>query len=328
MDYFKSTKIKLIHPLPINKGHSPGRRLPLSPLFFLFITKFRGIVFGLIIMLLLLFQPFITSAQDFSRTITKSAAFTDKSDPGNKFRIMNINGSVTIEAYDGDTIELIVTERIQGTSSEIEQARQELEYKLEKRENLILAYLDAPFVRLKYRNGEVYYNIDREEDEYQFVHDVEVKVPHGILLEGSTINKGKLTINGEFKEVEARNVNGGLDLQNMTSKTSASTVNGDITITYDQAPDADSEYHTVNGTIEINMPADLSADVYFESMHGDLYTDFENIQRIKPQVQKATRSNHSSTTYQVDKFSPLRIGSGGPKLQFQVLNGDVYLRKK
>lgn len=267
-------------------------------------------------------------AQSFNRTIHKTAVFADKSDADNKFRIMNINGSVTIEAYSGDTIELTVDEEIKGNDAEIEKGKKELEYKLERRGNLILAYLDAPFISLKYEGDEIHYRVDRDKDSYRFVHNVHLRVPRGILLEGSTINNGVLAISGDFKKVKASNVNGALKLQQMTSQTRASTVNGDITVSYDKAPAKDSEYHTVNGKIEIFMPENLSADIYFESLHGDLYTDFENIQRLTPQINKKTDTTHSGTKYRVDKTSPFRIGNGGPKLRFQVLNGDVYLRKQ
>lgn len=282
------------------------------------------------LIVLFAFGSLPTHAQNFTRTITKTAEFANQSDAGNKFRLMNINGSVTIEAYDGDTIELTVNEEIKGSSSEIEKAKGELEYKLERRGNLILAYLDAPFITLRTDadDNEIHYRMDRHDDDYRFSHDVHVKVPSGILLDGSTINKGKLTVIGSFKEVEASNVNGELELRDLTSKTDAHTVNGDITISYDRAPSEDSEYQTINGTIEVSMPDDLSADVYFKSMHGDLYTDFNNVKRMTPEVKKQTHTNRSEVTYQVEKISPLRIGRGGTKLHFEVLNGDVYLRKQ
>lgn len=276
----------------------------------------------------IVFHPINTSAQDFSRTVTKSATFSDPSDAANKFRIMNINGSVSIEAYGGDTIELTVNEKIDGSYSDIEQAKRELNYRLERRGDLVLAYLDAPFVSLAFEDDDLHYRIDRDKNDYQFVHDVQVKVPREILIVASTINKGNLNITGSFKAVEASNVNGGLNLQQLTSKTSANTVNGDITISYDQPPNQDSEYHTVNGTIKLFMPTNLSADVFFKSMHGDLYTDFKNTKRLQPEVKKQTHSSRSKVTYQIEKFSPLRIGNGGTNLRFEVLNGDVYIRKQ
>lgn len=290
--------------------------------------KRLGIASGLLLLSLFFVQTSPSQAQDFTQTINKIAEFTDPSDAGNKFIIKNINGSVSIEAYDGNTIELTVNQEISGNSSEVEQGKQELEYKLERRGNLIFAYLDAPFITVDFENGELNYCINRQDDDYQFTHDVTVQVPRGILLEGSTINKGMLSITGNFREVEADNVNGDVTLEHITSKTKVNTVNGDITISYDDAPDQDSEYHTVNGTIEVYMPDNLSADVYFKSMHGDLYTDFDNVTRLTPQVNRETDSHGSAITYRLDKFSPLRIGNGGTKLRFEVLNGDVYIRKQ
>lgn len=311
----------------ITKDHKDNQHLRES-LCSIRIASCNSLLF-LIFVSVVAFQPLNSYGQDFSRTINKTAMFANPSDANNKFRIMNINGSVSIEAYDGNTIELTVKEQIDGSNSDIEQAKRELEYKLKRRGNLILAYLDAPFITIKTGDsGEIQYRIDRDNDDYQFIHDVHVKVPRDILLDGSTINKGDLAISGTFKEVEASNVNGSLNLQHLTSKTCANTVNGDITISYDQAPDQDSEYHTVNGTIKVFMPQDLSADVYFKSMHGDLYTDFHNTKRLKPELKKDTHSSGSKVTYEIEKFSPLRIGSGGPKLRFEVLNGDVYIRKK
>ena len=283
---------------------------------------------GLLLLCLFFVQTSSSQAQDFTQTINKTAKFADPADAGNKFIIKNINGSVSIEAYEGNTIQLSIKEVIRGNSSEVEQGKQELEYKLERRGNLIFAYLDAPFINVNFENGEINFCMNRRDEDYQFTHDVTVRVPRGILLEGSTINKGTVMIAGNFREVSAHNVNGDVELEHMTSKTKANTVNGDITITYDEAPDQDSEYHTVNGTIEVYMPDDLSADVYFKSMHGDLYTDFENVTRLTPQVNKETDSHGSAITYRLDKFSPLRIGSGGTQLRFQVLNGDVYIRKQ
>lgn len=286
------------------------------------------IALGLILISLILFHPSAATAQDFTQTINKTAEFTNPSDAGNKFIIKNINGSVTIEAYEGNTIELSVKEVIRGSSSEVEQGKQELEYKIERRGNLIFAYLDAPFINVDFEDGEINFCMNRRDEDYQFTHDVHVRVPRDILLEGSTINKGTLSISGNFKEIEAHNVNGDVDLEHIISKMDAHTVNGDITIRYDRAPSQDSEYHTINGTIEVYMPDNLSADVYFKSMHGDLYTDFDNVQRLTPQVNKESDSHGSAITYRVDKFSPLRIGYGGTKLHFQVLNGDVYIRKQ
>ncbi|HET6528352.1 MAG TPA: DUF4097 family beta strand repeat-containing protein [Balneolaceae bacterium] len=273
-------------------------------------------------------QPTHLSAQDFSQTITKTAQFADPSDAGNKFRVLNINGSVIIEAYDGEMIELTVTESIEGSDSEIERAKEELEYKLERKGNLILAYLDAPFITLEYDEDGISYHINRDDNDYHFTYNLHVRVPRGILIEASTMNNGDVSITGSFKKIEARNLNGDVELKSITSPTFASTLNGDVTVSFAKTPPDDSEFKTLNGTIDVAIPENLSADIYFKSLMGDFYTDFEDLKRLQPEVQKSSHSDHSVTTYRVDKFSPIRIGDGDIDLRFKVLNGDVYLRKR
>ncbi|NGP88154.1 DUF4097 family beta strand repeat-containing protein [Fodinibius halophilus] len=275
-----------------------------------------------------LLSPFNSVTQNTTRTIKKSMTFADPADPGNKFKVMNIDGSVTVEAYDGDTIELTIKEQIDGTPGEVRQAREELEYKVERRGNLILTYLDAPFITFRFDGKDVHYSVDRNDDSYIFIHNLHLKVPQAILLDVSSINKGGINIDGNFKAVEASNVNGSLNLTHLTSKTRANTINGDITVSYDKVPVKDSEYHTINGTIEVNMPDDLSADIYFKSLHGDIYTDFQNVKPLTPKVKTVSNSNRSKVMYEVKKFSPLRIANGSVELRFEVLNGDVYIRKQ
>ena len=128
-------------------------------------------------------------------------------------------------------------------------------------------------------------------------------------------------------ELSVSNVNGKLELADVAGTTRARTVNGDISATYRQSPAGDSRYETINGTIEVHYPGDLSADIRFKSMHGELYTNFKNIRRLKSQVETSERNRRGGITYRVDKFTPVRIGSGGPHYRFEVLNGDVYIKR-
>lgn len=269
------------------------------------------------------------SAQSFQQTMTRSARFSDSGDANNKFRLLNVHGSITLEAYDGDQIELTINEKIEGSDREIERGKKELEFVVEQDGNLIIAYLKAPFIEINREGDNIRYRIDREEDDYSFTHNIKARVPADILLDLSTINRGSVNVSGSFKKIKAANINGDLDFDKLTaSESEVSTVNGDISITYATPPAADSQYNTVNGIIDIRFPRMLSADIYFKSLHGDLYTDFENIERLSPEVQKASQKSSKKISYRINGFNPVRIGDGGPKLNFEVLNGDVYLRKQ
>lgn len=295
-----------------------------------FSEQIRGMPTGLLLLTLLLL-PLYLSAQDFSQEINRSAKFENQNDAKNELRVYNINGSVTVEGYDGSEIQITAIREIKGSAKEVELAKEELSLRVQEEGNLVLVYIDAPFITLKRKGDRISYHIDRwdnwGEEDYRYLFDITVKVPEETHIRASTINKGIVTIRNTNRRVHASNVNGEVLLDGISGPTDAHTVNGDITATYLKSPDKDSDYQTVNGTIKVNYPDDLSADVKFKSMHGDLYTDFKNIERLQARVEKNTNSKGSKTTYRLDRFAPIRIGNGGPIFNFEVLNGDVYVQR-
>lgn len=292
-----------------------------------FVGGFGGMTLRFIILVLLVSLPYITYAQDHTRTIEQNTQFQYPTHPDNELRVYNINGSVTITGYDGTEVELIAIEEIEGSEQEVEIAREELSLQIEQEGNTILIYLDAPFITLHRKNNRIHYRIDRWDDDYEFLYDITIRVPRNTHIYTSTINRGSVAIENTGRRVTASNVNGAVRLSNISGKTRAHTVNGDITARYVKSPEEDSEYQTVNGTIDVSYPEDLSADVRFKSLHGELYTDFENIERLQARVTANTRSSRGRTTYRLDRFAPLRIGDGGPTFNFEVLNGNVYIKR-
>lgn len=283
----------------------------------------------LLISILTLTLSTTASAQTFSETQNESARFQNVNSPDNELYIHNINGNVTVEGYNGDEVQISHIKEIEAdTQRDLERAKEEVEFIVEEEGNRILIYLDAPFIHVKKRNGSISYNINNWDDDYNFVFDITVQVPRNTNLDVSTINGGRVLVeNTRGKWLDASNVNGRVELMNVTGITDANTVNGNITASYSETPNENSSYQTVNGTIEVLYPDNLSADITFKSMHGDLYTDFENVQRLEARVESDTDRKRGKTTYRIDKFAPLRIGDGGPKFSFEVLNGSVYIKR-
>lgn len=290
-------------------------------------TGIGKIVFQFLLPCLLFSVPVISSAQDFTQTIERKARFANLGNEDNELRVYNICGSVTIKGYEGEDIELTVVQEIDGTPQEVELGKEELSLQVKEEGSLILVYIDAPFISLKRKGDRIHYRMDRWEDDYEFLYDITIRVPTRSHIYASTINRGTVTVENTTRSITARNVNGKVILQQISGPTNAHTVNGDITARYAQSPDRNSEYETVNGTIEVNYPKDLSADIRFKSMHGELYTDFQNVERLQARVTTDTRKNRGETTYRLDRFAPLRIGNGGPIFNFEVLNGDVYIKQ-
>jgi DUF4097 and DUF4098 domain-containing protein YvlB len=123
---------------------------------------------------------------------------------------------------------------------------------------------------------------------------------------------GNIKADGMGREVRANSVNGNVDVSS-TSWADAKTVNGHI-----KAAMGDAEWNgtlqieSVNGSIELDMPSDFSADVTFSSVNGHIDSDFPlSINNTWPVGHKANGT----------------IGKGGRELAIKTVNGNVELRK-
>lgn len=288
---------------------------------------FRGM--AIVISVFTLIMASTTSAQTFSETIEETARFENANNAENVMYIHNINGNVTVEGYNGNDVQITYRKKIDAdTPRDLDRAKEEVEFVIDEEDNRVLIYLDAPFIHVKKRNGEISYNINDWDDDYDFLFDITVRVPQNTNLDVSTINHGNVLVeNVHAKWLDVSNINGSVELTDVSGITDAHTINGNITATYSESPSRDSSYETINGTIEVMYPENLSADITFKSMHGDLYTDFQNLQRLEARVESDEDRQRGKTTYRIDKFAPLRIGNGGPTFKFEVLNGDVYVKR-
>ncbi len=100
-----------------------------------------------------------------------------------------------------------------------------------------------------------------------------VRVPAGVRFVGHTVN-GEVEAANLSGDVEAHSVNGSIRVSTSGSA-EASTVNGSITASMGRAQWTDAlEFHTVNGGITLNLPANVSTEVRASTVNGDIETDF------------------------------------------------------
>src|SRR5262245_26705187 len=106
--------------------------------------------------------------------------------------------------------------------------------------------------------------------------DLEIQVPAGTSLTLSTVNDGEIEVADIDGEVDANNTNGGMTIKNVKGPVSANTVNGDVLVAF-RGPIAAKAmaFSTLNGDIDITLPANLKADVRLRSDNGEIYADFD-----------------------------------------------------
>jgi DUF4097 and DUF4098 domain-containing protein YvlB len=113
-------------------------------------------------------------------------------------------------------------------------------------------------------------------------------------------------------EVRANTVNGRVNVETDGGPVSASSVNGSVHASMlHYHPSEDMRFGTVNGSVVVELPDDVNADVELSTVNGRFTTDFPVTLsgRIDPRHLRAT------------------LGKGGPRITLRTVNGNVELRK-
>jgi DUF4097 and DUF4098 domain-containing protein YvlB len=137
-----------------------------------------------------------------------------------------------------------------------------------------------------------------------------VHVPENLRFTGENVNGSVIAENmGRF--VKATSVNGKVRVSTK-SCAELSSVNGSLEAKMGRADwPGTLKLGTVNGSISLEMPADLSTDVKFTSVNGRLRTEF-------PMNVEGNIDGHSVSG---------QIGSGGRELKIETVNGSAEIRR-
>ena len=150
-------------------------------------------------------------------------------------------------------------------------------------------------------------NVNIKDNDVQV--DFTVKVPALVSFVGKTVN-GEISASHLTGNVVAKTVNGSISIST-TGYAEASTVNGQISARLGDAQWSNSvNFKTLNGGINLDLPANLSTDVEAETLNGQINSDFPiNLTSLKDR-----------------RHLRGRIGAGGRELLLKTLNGSINLR--
>jgi DUF4097 and DUF4098 domain-containing protein YvlB len=146
-------------------------------------------------------------------------------------------------------------------------------------------------------------------------NDVKVRfavgVPPGVRFVGRAVN-GDVDAQGLQGPVALATVNGAAAFST-AAYGEAATVNGSIRGTMGAAGWQDGlSFRTVNGSITLELPSDLSAEVRASTVNGEILTDFP-----LNATGRISRRQVAGT-----------IGRGGRRLDLDTVNGSVRLRRR
>jgi hypothetical protein len=157
---------------------------------------------------------------------------------------------------------------------------------------------------------------------------ITVTVPPDTSLKLSSHN-GSISVEGVHGEIDADCHNGGIKLVNVSGTVLADARNGGINVTMDRVDTAKpSAFSSVNGTIDVTLPADLKANLKMRSSQGSIYSDFDmNVTTGRATTQKNNTSD-GKFRLDFDRTILATVNGGGAEMTFTTVNGSVLIRKK
>jgi hypothetical protein len=251
-------------------------------------------------------------------TITKSFPL-DSASPHKALEVDNVTGSIEVEGTVSNQVQLVVSKTIRAKSKEkLEEARKDVTLDITEKADSVRLYVNGPFrCRCDECCG------FRQVEGYSVQMDFQLRVPREIELALKTVNAGQIRVQDVTGNFSIHNVNGGIEMLNIAGSGTARTVNGGVRVVFRENPRKDSDFGSVNGSIELDFLPRLSADFRFKTFNGGVYSDFP----VTALPMRAVQEEHKGrkVVFRADRYTGGRIGSGGPEIKVENLNGDIRI---
>lgn len=227
-------------------------------------------------------------------------------------RVDAMRGDITLRGYDGRDVLVGTKENVRKTKPRPSRAEREglrriemsgASFSAEERENVVTISARS--------NGS---------------DDLDIQVPRNSILKIKSMN-GEIVIDGVRGEIEATSHNGEVTMTNVEGSVVAHSLNGDVKVALNRVEPKPMSFSTMNGDIDVTMPADTKARLKLRNDRGEVYSDFEMKIQAAPQVEQGQRENGR---YRV-KFERMifaDINGGGPEMSFVTVNGEIKIRQK
>jgi DUF4097 and DUF4098 domain-containing protein YvlB len=155
-----------------------------------------------------------------------------------------------------------------------------------------------------------------------------IEVPIRTNLHLETV-QGTILVEGVDGDLEIDSVNGTVTLNNVAGSVVAHSVNGKVLATITRTtPQKPMAFTSLNGGVDVTLPAGVKANMRLRSDQGDVYTDFDlQLQPADTASNNTARRRDGRQRIDVNKAIYGTVNGGGPDFEMRTFNGNVYVRK-
>ena len=209
--------------------------------------------------------------------------------PGGAFELQNVNGTVDVQGWDRDTIEIHAVKTAKNKESDLELVSIDVD-----------ARPSAVSVATRYPQNEG----------VEVMVEYHVHVPHCAHVEHLGTVNGTLRVSGVERVQDLRTVNGSIEVYDGGGSVHARTTNGNVHLELLHIEDKNGALaETTNGSVVLAVPADTHADLEARCMNGNFSSEL-------PVVFESTlrpREMHG------------KLGNGGVPIRLRTVNGGIRL---
>jgi hypothetical protein len=233
----------------------------------------------------------------------------------------NVNGSVEVVGGQGDKVQLVIKKTLRAESKDrMEAAKKEVTLDITDQADLLKFYVNGPF-RCNCNGDGDGCRGDHGDHGYEVSMDFQLQVPRNMDVKLKTVNGGQMIVRNIAGKFAVSNVNGRIEMQDIAGSGRARTVNGPVKVSFKENPKENSDFATINGDVELRFAKGLSADFRFKTFNGSVYSDFE--MASLPAHNAAAEQRNGKFVFRSDRFTGGRIGSGGPEIKAENMNGSI-----
>jgi hypothetical protein len=159
------------------------------------------------------------------------------------------------------------------------------------------------------------------------VENLVISVPPDTSLTARSHN-GFIEADGLRGELDVQAHNGRITLNNVSGTVVAHSLNGAIQVSMDRV-DANKplSFSTLNGSIDVTLPADVKANLKFNTHRGEIWSDFD-IRLGGNTVSQPNSTGDGKFRVVMDRNLSGTINGGGVDASFYTLNGKITIHKK
>ncbi|MGO8788856.1 MAG: hypothetical protein ACLQVL_15940 [Terriglobia bacterium] len=213
--------------------------------------------------------------------------------PGGHVSVVNVHGSMLVEGWDRAEVEATVAMRSQAPTDQLDEVQVAVEASNGRVafHTLYPSGLDTP-IRVDYR----------------------LRVPRQVRLDELSTLEGDIVVHDVQGAIAARNLHGDIEGINVSGSVVAHALTGNILISLRALPDRRLPFDlaTINGNIDLVMPAQANADLALSTVAGNIMGDYP--------FQVSSTPGDSTRRAQV--------GAGGVRVELRTVRGNIRVSQQ